>query len=966
MEKSQIKNIFILLLILSFGGINAQNITSKSIETSFAQTQINFNHETGELSNILKIKNFSNTPVEVKLEVFMPDGWSLIFAMPEKLTLKPNGKTTYFTLDIAVPDEALGGTIHQMFVRVLTLEEKTIDSAVCGVMIPEVRGWNVWSEKNEIFVPAKTKMVPVKLLLKNTGNLEETFHIKFQQHPNLIITRGIRKKLKLMPGQDTALIYEAHYLPAAKPIQQLSIRFEVGHEVSEKIQKGYLTFLFLESEFDNFDTKNKNVSTEIFAGNMSADNQLNMGLRTEGTVAVGSKQEVDFSVESRNLLNPTIENTQYAVKYEGEKLKLESQNGIAKATYRNEKNTFEKWSVGATQNFRSGVTQLEYKQQKLLVDTRMSGGLNFYNDARNARQMSIANLAVDMPVFQKSRLYLSLQDVLVNDAGSETSYKSNAFRYFLRYEGNHSLTWRTLFQSSYASAHHPFGLRNVFQAQGQVSFQSLNQKHHAVANGSTAKKRPKAYEKGRLLAPQTYDRNRLSLNYTFVFLPQMSVELGGMFEQFNSERFSSLTSEKLPFQKQTTELSLTTSFKKYFWMNIKHKQHNVSDFVSSTHLYKYENLPTFESTTIRARLQKDALTFNYHFQKMDDYANYLGDTTSQNLNFHMGQSFDLTYQTRWARASVKYFLENGKNRLIVPVHFQGRLFRRSIKWKISANAVHLFGAQTTTFFTRAALDWHFGKGWHLLAKGQFYQKNQTLQTENSETVQTQNTKVEIGVKKDFHFDPMSGKIHDIAIQCYKDENGNGKFDEGEAPMSDVRLHLTPVKDSLFLKTNFREAAIFSAGDGHAQFKNLPRGAYQLSVHQLFPDNDGYFNTTSESRRIDLIDNQDLKLSFGKGKAIEGKLTLKRDDNSSYDNLPLKGIRITATSPTGRTFSALTNKKGNFTLFVPYSDYYIVQTKNPYGEDFELMKGSEKVIFKEEELPFVEFVIEEATVEIEWN
>lgn len=967
MKKSQITYLLIILTFLLSNGLFAQTIDSRSIEVSFAQSRINFDPENGELSNVLKIKNHTNTEVDVQVKVFMSEGWSLIFATPEKLTLKPNGETAYLTLDIAVPDETAGGTMHRLMAQVLTSEGKFINSAVCGVTVPKISSWKIWPEKNEVYIPSESKMIPIKILLKNTGNVEEVLNVKFQQHPNLIIARGVRKGLKLMPGQDTTLIYDAYYLPSSTFIQKLSIRFQASPTGSKKIEKSFITFLFLESEYDNFDKKSKNISTEVFAGTMNAENDLNAGMRSSGTISTGKNSQLNYQVESRDLLDPTKENTQHYIQYEGKNLKLESRNQIVKATYEKEESSFEKWSIGATQNMKNGSTQLEYEQQKMVKDTRVNGSLNYFNDPQSDRQTAIVDLSTDIPVHQKGRLYLSLQDILVKDDNSENPYKSNAYRYFLRYEGNYSLKWRTLLQSSYSSPHYSFGMKGVFQLRGQAIYQSLDQKHRMIAEAGMAQKSPKTYEKGMLQAPNSYSRNRVSLNYSYVFLPQIRVELGGLFEQYQAQRYASLIGETLPFQMETTELSLTASYKKYFMMKVKHRQRSIADFVSTSNLYQYENLPEFKTTTVQSRIQMNAFSLNYHFQQSDDLGTYLSDTLNHTKANHMGHAVDFMYQTRWTRAGLKFYSERGSNRLIVPVHIQGDLFRRSLKWKVSANAVHLFGAQTTTFFARAIADWRFSKGWHLLLKGQFFQKHQVANIENPESTQTQNAKFELGLKKNFHFDPLSGKVHDISIQCYKDENGNGLFDGTEEPMPDVRLHLSPLVDSLFPENDFREAAVFSAADGHAQFKNLPRGAYQLSVHQIFPDEDGYFNTTSESRRIDLLDDKDLQLSFGKGKAIEGKITLKRDDNSSYERLPLKGIRVTAVSPTGRVFSALTNKQGKFTLFVPFSEYYIVKTKNPYGEDFELAQGSQKVVFSEDAaLPFVEFLIEEAAVEIEWE
>ena len=962
----QFRLLLVCVFLSSANQLLAQKVAVHLVETNFAQSRINFDAETGELSNILKIRNRSETAVVAKVRLFMSENWSLIFALPEEIVVPPNGEITYLSLDIAVPENTPGGTMHRLVAQVSTAEGQSIGTAVCGVTIPAVSSWKVWSEKSEIYIPAQRKMLPVQLILKNTGNVPETFYLKFQQHPNVIIARGIRKNLTLAPGEDTSLFYEAHYIPPSKPLEQVSIRFEAGHEGSDKTEKGYLNFLFLKNEYNHLDTKSKNVSAEIFAGNLNPANEWNSGVRTAGNIPVGKDGEIRFKLDAKNLSDPKDENTLYAIQYEGKNLKLESRNGRAKVSWGQEKNTFEKWTVSALQNFKSGTTQLQYSRQQLLDRTRLNGRVGFFNAPKAKQQTGLFYLSAQVPVFQKSQLVLNFNDVYVKNRGSENPYHANAFRYFLQFDGNHSANWQTQLKSSYASAHYSFGGRNLLNLNGRIKYQSLNQKHRFQLFLFMDKKLPKAYEKGQLLAPESYTRNGISMNYRCQVFPQVSLELGGGWEQFKGDRYSALSGTQLSHQQQMTEVVVTAAWKRYIWLNLKHRRQELGDFISPKNLYEYHQIPVFKTTSIRGRIQKEALSLDYDFHHMDDRSGFFRDTLHSDLRSKKTHSVDLTYQTKWVRTGIKFLSEEQNDRLIVPLHFQGELFRRSLKWKFSANALHFFGTSTTTFFSRTVLDWQIKNGWHLLAKAQYNQKSQAVSEAEEGTLSSRSTKVELGVKKDFHVDPSAGKAFDITIRCFKDENGNGDYDEREAPMPDVRLHLSPQKDSLFATSQFREAAIFSGADGDARFRNLPIGTYQLSVHQVFADKEGYFSTTSETRKVELTADHHLNLSFGKGKVIEGKVTLKRDDHSSYKSLPLKGIRINATDATGRSFSALTDKKGNFKLYVPYSHYYLVVTKNPYGEDFELKKESHKVIFTEGETPFVEFVIEESAVEIEWD
>ena len=84
-------------------------------------------------------------------------------------------------------------------------------------------------------------------------------------------------------------------------------------------------------------------------------------------------------------------------------------------------------------------------------------------------------------------------------------------------------------------------------------------------------------------------------------------------------------------------------------------------------------------------------------------------------------------------------------------------------------------------------------------------------------------------------------------------------------------------------------------------------------------------------------------------------------------MSINGIKITATNANGRVFHALTDKEGKFSLFVPYSESYNIQLRNPYEEHFEMKQGQVKVsLTPDTPVPPVELVLKEVSVEVEWN
>ena len=947
---------YLLLLLFGFlpGTATVAMDTEHDLTLRFTQGLIHFQVEDGQVSNVVQIKNNSKEVRTVRTAVRMEKGWELLFAVPQVLQLKPNGVTTFLTLDIVVPSFAAGGTRHDISVDILNEKGHLLQSATFQVQIPEIHSWEAYPEHSEVFIPNKRKQVNFSINVRNTGNMSETLEMSFLTHPNIEIAKGPRKQIELDTGADTILTYTAHYIDQPGYKQRLPMRFLLENDHSSYQVKGYLYFLLLDNEFDHHQSLSRNAAVELFSGNIGSTKAMKAGMRAYGKINTGNSGEIDFSLEARDITAPSFadEQTRFSFSYSDEHFEMESNQHFISATYRHNATEEQSLAIGASQFLQSSMTQLSLKHQRRWDQLRLSSALDHYLDPKDKRQFSTSQLVLDMPLQERNNLYLSVQNLLILDQ-SEKAYQTNAQRYLLRYEGRHSMQWNSALEVNYSSPKYELTEAGLLQALGYLQYKSRNLAHQLELSGNFLQKPSQTYERGRLVTGASYAQTQMGLNYSFIPWTESQATLGG---RFQSNRQSPFGQEVLSvIDQQRWAMQVEFRHRRSFW--IKMEQISLLDAQGTDQIVR-----------LQAQWRQKSIGLSYDFQHGNLPALLSQDSTAQFAANLPGHSLHLQLQRRNVQVGLKYHQVETQRRLLLPMFVRGRLYRRSLSYMASAHIVHDLNTGTTTSFARANLDWRFSAGWHVFLKAQLTQKNGTpIGAEVLANKEEISTRIEFGLRKTFRMDRMKNKGHRLLIKCFKDDNGNGRWDEEEEALPDVRVHLTQAGTALANRRRFQEAAVFSATNGKASFKSIPAGRYQVMIFRMGEQSDSYIPTTSESLEIDLMTDQELLLPFGKGQVITGKLSLERDEFSALGEVPVKGIRIHAVSATGRAYQALTDREGRFTLYVPHSDYYLVSFKNPFEEDFDVSKNNCKVNLKEGTTPpSVELGLKEANVEVEWN
>ena len=181
------------------------------------------------------------------------------------------------------------------------------------------------------------------------------------------------------------------------------------------------------------------------------------------------------------------------------------------------------------------------------------------------------------------------------------------------------------------------------------------------------------------------------------------------------------------------------------------------------------------------------------------------------------------------------------------------------------------------------------------------------------------------LKKDFSI-PIpkrfrNGKVCDAKLQVFLDINGNHRKDEGEVPVENVILRLN-------------EFEVITDENGMGNFINTEFAKYHLQVLPL-TDIGSWFPNVLDS--VDVCGPDIMFIPFSKGVQVYGTVDLDRESYSGelFDKLDVSRFKIYLIDSTGRTFSSITDNRGNFNFYVPYQKYTLKFDEKALGSSFYL-------------------------------
>ena len=184
------------------------------------------------------------------------------------------------------------------------------------------------------------------------------------------------------------------------------------------------------------------------------------------------------------------------------------------------------------------------------------------------------------------------------------------------------------------------------------------------------------------------------------------------------------------------------------------------------------------------------------------------------------------------------------------------------------------------------------------------------------------------IKKDFSI-PVpkrfrKNKFCDAKFVVFLDVNGNHIMDLGEVPVENVVLRMN-------------EFEVITDDKGMASFINMAFSNYRLNVFPLI-DMGSWFANVSDS--VNVCGPDLMYIPFSKGVQVSGGVELDRESFTGelFEKLDVSRFKIYLIDTLGKTYSAITDNKGNYNFYVPYSKYTLKFDEKALGTSFYLAEN----------------------------
>lgn len=196
------------------------------------------------------------------------------------------------------------------------------------------------------------------------------------------------------------------------------------------------------------------------------------------------------------------------------------------------------------------------------------------------------------------------------------------------------------------------------------------------------------------------------------------------------------------------------------------------------------------------------------------------------------------------------------------------------------------------------------------------------------------------------------KYYQLKLVLFKDENTNGKIDDGEGPITEQMLALN---NNLFVSDN----------KGVVIFKNIEKKSYKADFGYTSKIK-GWIPQAGTIQSISVTGNRTVYVPYKKSKVLNGKLNVVEDKNSNMTFKP-GNIKVTATGNDSLhlSYSTLTNEEGEFSFNLPAGFYTIALSELAFDDNFKPTEFAQQadLVLNDEKTLYFEIKQKKRTINI---
>jgi hypothetical protein len=946
--------VILAFLVVSKKGVSQNNTTSKNLDTipflRYGEVSTKFSKPTEELkkgqiiSNVLKIINHADIPLNFSVDAIFPGGWKRIGSKNQIHTAKP--KDTVFVPIIILPTKLVNGNT-EIIVNTFIISEdgQQIGNNFFTLTTTKKVAWSIDIKNNTNFYFKNDENTKdFNFSINNNGNYNQDIFVSYTiPRKDLILTDTLLKPLiepnktfTLLPGEQKEIKHKIiasslnkrnenrisinNYLPLTNT--QRIARTLIVNTSEPKIRKTDLqrktkiNFIKLPNEIEanSFGYPNLPLIVDLTAQNI-LDNRSFLSLNLQGFKQLNPEASLVYFTQlnysNSFFTNNVFKNAPWYIGYFDDKKSIEigqvngdligassSGKGIKLGYQFNEKHSAGGFYVNSNGFFSSensiisygGWYKFKYNEN---IRLRASAGRSSNNFTERVNNSIILQPSVNFLnshsisfISGFNNLQFKVNDISQSTNGYliGTNYSSIAFKKKLR--SNINVRYNDKYFSNGSSERINISQRFNYQ---------LSKDWIAIATNN--------YQKSNIFNRNTdtflYTQENFFSNVSFSKKTLKGSYQPGVFFEYRNFPTNSFVLRGLNFRYSLYNFEknlLSSIFTRAGYAKPK-------DIIDSEEYFSLEMSGLF-------RYQTWSLTGRYNLGTFSS----ISSQQNQN-NFSTPQSLRLSIQNQYLFPSKQFVLESNI------IYSYNNIFKN-----------HSLGIFPQLFYFSDS-GWRFGlSANYMFTSSDFssvYDTTDIGQNQNQASIGptvNSNLNLNFSLRKEFGVPiPFTNKTAASAkFASFLDINGNNIKDKDEVSIQNVVVKLNKHE----VITNF---------DGEASIKNVQQGKYKLEILPLEELN-GWFSNTKDSIFI----NEDgiNYIPFVRGIKVYGDIIIDRQKIAVTDDKKLDLSRIKISAIKGdKIYNTLTNKNGRFEFYLPFGSYSVTMDEVILNDRFRVTRNN---------------------------
>ena len=924
---------YLLILISSilfYNGINAQvNLSKEELEVRFYKDQVEIKPGKS-FFNILSIKNKSNQNIEFNVQLNTPKDWEIIGNAYEKRSLPPN-ESINLPVRVAVSNNAKGGVGYVIVATITNNKGSIIATEYSFLNIPGISDIKVETSKKSLYFDHKDLSSSFTIKYNNIGNIDEIVNVKIDPE-NSIFIEGSEGDILVedvrIPVNKTEEVTYNIKLKEDIDVQKFQFhKVRLSIDLTDTVINRIVWFKYLDWKFENvFSNAIKPLNIEAIAYNIFKDFEPSYRFRIYGDILLKKNRNIRYSLENitrdRSNRNNLWINSRNFIQFNTPKTSIYVGDNT-----RNYEQIMNGRGISITQKIKNHSEISGTYTRRLTRDVNKFGG-SFYHSFNIPISFEIGGAHVD-ELDQNIKSYLGYSKVSTKIsknftmsmlyANSQIHNQSNnlntiykGWSYKSSLIGNYKKI-KLRISSIYGSPHYTGFSKGRFNINGIVTTPIFAKSNLQIVYFNQIY-RPAYIINNVSIADRTSKDQFLNIRYQKNILDNVMFFAGPELKLKSTNSFASLNPEN-PISTYTTlgEAGLIF-FQKYSGNSIL-----FSAKYGLTSVYQYSTELNGSPIEYLGNNQFNIAQLNINYRRKYFNLNLIYYHGPYNIS----QEFVYFYTNYFSRS------------LNIMPSYERFIYKKAIKLTLRGSYINSISSKNSRLYLNSSLDWFANKGWS------FRFLNTTSYQRIKSSVDISNfysTYFEFGIRKTFNINQPRLKYYDCKAIYYKDLNGNQIHDINEPGISQVLSDFkrnNPEKDIQDPNYNgeFINNELLSNQEGIIEYINMPQGEYKL---KYAPQNLnlGTFETETVEKIFTINSDTVMHIPFLERNKLFGNVNLNRTKHSALGDIPIDNIKITVEG-NEKIYSTLTDKDGNFELYIPVADYYKVKITNIFREHFNL-------------------------------